>query len=545
MRRFRKIFQAIGERVFRLGIFREMKIWWGENRVGVAKMLVVFVWIFGILMRLGVAVGVKMPVWNYDMGGPDGYGHMGYMWRIYKTGRLPQWNYQQFYHPPLHYLIGAGVLKVSSIFTNDEELMQNLLKVMSFCWSILILIVVWRFLGEIELRRRTKYLAMTVFLCQTGLIRMACSVNNDPLSILLIFYSLLWLIRWWKKPSIKGAGILGIFTGLAVMTKTSAMVLWPVEFIVFIVKMISSVKSNRTFLLERKESQRKERKDSSGFITESQKSDKKIEKQDLGFITSTFIKMAVAFMIISLPIGLWYPVRNYVRFGQEFGYVLDLGDPEKNVVEKPLYGPERGLQTKIEEDLSRAALYRIKTYENTLEHSVTERLVPPGLEQLVVGRKRKDSSRDYYNLYASIILTSLYEDLGIDEDAHGEAMVSALSVIIMVWASVVVVGVIARACLRIVRVIRKKKLDFEIVVEMMMIIYSVVLIAGYVMMNLRLPIGCSTSFRYIMPLVMTGVSVMEMEEKKSGKRGYRGVIYIGLALMIFAYGLADLVIMAG
>ncbi|MDO5480861.1 MAG: glycosyltransferase family 39 protein [Candidatus Saccharibacteria bacterium] len=489
-------------RMFRK-IFREVKEWWGENWTGVAKLIMVVFWFLGILMRLGVAIEVKMPAWNYDMGGPDGYGHMGYMWRIYQTGRLPQWNYTQFYHPPLHYLIGAGVLKISSIFTQDAELMQNLLKIMPFIWSVLILVVAWRMFGEVGMRKRMKYVAMTVMLFQTGLIRMACSVNNDSLSILLILYSLLWLIRWWKNPSVKLAGVLGLFTGLAVMTKASGMVLFLVEFLALMVK-----------FLERKDKKR---------------------------IWRNYAKMALVFMLISLPIGLWYPVRNYMKFGQELTYVLDLGNVEKNVIDRPVSGPERGFMTKLEEEGARATIFWIKNHENTLEHSLFERVVPPGMEQLLIGRRRVDASRDYYNLYASVILTSLYEDLGVSEEKYGEVVISALSVIVMVWASVILAGVMTRGLVRVLSGIRAERVEFE----MIMFIYMVILIFGYVMANLRLPMGCTTSFRYLMPIMVASLTVTGMEEKMARGRIYRRAIYLGLLLMVVAYGLADLAIMAG
>ena len=189
----------------------------------------------------------------------------------------------------------------------------------------------------------------------------------------------------------------------------------------------------------------------------------------------------------------------------------------------------------------RAMVFWIKNHENTLEHSLAERLVPPGMEQLVIGRKRVDASRDYYNLYASVILTSLYEDLEVSEEEYGEVVISALSVIVMVWASVILAGITTRALISVLSGVRAESVGFE----MIMLVYIVVLIFGFVVANLRLPMGCTASFRYLMPIMVASLTVVGCEEKMARGRIYRGMIYLGLWLMVVAYGLADLIIIKG
>ncbi|MDO5480863.1 MAG: glycosyltransferase family 39 protein [Candidatus Saccharibacteria bacterium] len=269
----------------------------------VEKVFFLVVLLFGIVMRMTLfsMVSVEDGYFQHDVMGR--YGHLDYIETIYKTGRLPEINSVQYYHPPLHHIISAGVLRILMPFMGSLKDAEEGLKVLALVYSVLLLVVIWKITGEINLSKRVRRVILLIYLIHPTLVLMSISINNDPLSILLIHYSLLLLIRWWKKPSVKLAGVLGLFTGLAVMTKASGMVLFLVEFLALMVK-----------FLERKDKKR---------------------------IWRNYAKMALVFMLISLPIGLWYPVRNYMKFGQELTYVLDLKNRAEMMRKPVIFGTKK------------------------------------------------------------------------------------------------------------------------------------------------------------------------------------------------------------
>lgn len=105
----------------------------------------------------------------------------------------------------------------------------------------------------------------------------------------MIMWSILRLVKWYKKPKIKNTIILAIITGLTVMTKSNgAIVAIPIIY-VFLLKLYKELK-------------------------------KAENKKD---VIKKYFGLFVLFGIIALPIGLWYNIRNYILFNQPILYVLD------------------------------------------------------------------------------------------------------------------------------------------------------------------------------------------------------------------------------
>lgn len=145
---------------------------------------------------------------------------------------------------------------------------------------------------EFKLKEKHILFIMFITALHPTLIILSGSVNNDCLSVTMIMWSILRLIKWYKKPNAKNTVWIGIVTGLAVMAKTNAgIVAIPIIYI-FILRLYR----------ELKKSENKKR------------------------IIKKYIYTFILFGSIALPIGLWYNIRNYILFDQPLLYVLDLKD---------------------------------------------------------------------------------------------------------------------------------------------------------------------------------------------------------------------------
>ena len=77
------------------------------------KRIAIVIIIIGIIFRLIYISYTSIEDRQHDMKG--NFGHLGYIKNIYETGKLPETNRGQFYHPPLHHLISANFVKIQNL----------------------------------------------------------------------------------------------------------------------------------------------------------------------------------------------------------------------------------------------------------------------------------------------------------------------------------------------------------------------------------------------------------------------------------------------
>ena len=253
------------------------------------KKIILAVIIIGIILRIIYIAYTPITKRQHDM--EKEVGHLAYIETIYETGKLPEHNKWQFYQQPLHHIISAGWLKLAEVFGIGLENAEESLQILTAIYSSVIIVISYFILKELGIDDKLKLLVITIIAVHPTFIILSGSINNDILMIMLTFFGILYLIKWYKNSSIKNTVILAITTGLIALTKISGAIIAIPILYVFMDKFW------RNYFLE------KDRK-------------KTIKK---------YILECIVFGVIALGIGLSYSIRNFLLFNQSVFYVPKAG----------------------------------------------------------------------------------------------------------------------------------------------------------------------------------------------------------------------------
>ena len=237
------------------------------------KIILVLIFILAILTRIIFISKTDIATFQFDVGIQEDYNksidyeslyetfdkdynegrHINYIMQLYTHGTLPGKIIGQFYHPPLHHFIMALTLKTMDLFSDSASFKFESMQVVTFIYSIVILLVLYKLLEELELDDKNKILPMILFAFYPLYIFMAGSINNDELVTMFALICLLYLLKWKKDPSIKNTIIIASSIGLGLMTKSSMYVMIiPAIYVYFSVLMeyVKNDKKYGTILLE-------------------------------------------------------------------------------------------------------------------------------------------------------------------------------------------------------------------------------------------------------------------------------------------------------
>ena len=242
-------------------------------------------------------ITVNINTFQYDIGIKDGFneayydkffkldrttlkenGHLEYILKIYSNGALLDSNTNQAYHPPLNHIILASFIKILDCFGASNKFKIEALEFPSIIYSILIIMVIYKIMKEIGLSSKQIILPISIIIFHPLFIFMSRLINNDNLVILFSLVSILYLIKWYKNPTYRNTIILALAIGFGGMTKTSIVVMVIPLLFTYMKKIIESV------------------------------DDSKLIKR--------IILEGLIFSCISLPLILWYSIRNAIKFGQ-------------------------------------------------------------------------------------------------------------------------------------------------------------------------------------------------------------------------------------
>ncbi len=277
----------------------------GKYNLSLAQSIIVI----GCVMRIGYMLYTNCTERTYDLYefSKDSYGHAAYLLNIVEEGRLPTGYFSQAYQQPFFYLCSSIVSQVVNgvLGTADAYYIVDAARVVSCFASCAILLLVKPFLDICKIKKSGACIALAIVAFTPAFYLAGGRVNGDALTTMFMLLEIMYTIKWYRESSWKNTVLLAIFYGLGVMTKISCGI-----FAIFTV-CVFAFKLYRVCIKEKKVS-----------------------------IHNMCVKLGV-FGLISIPLGLWYSIRNTILFGQPLMYVAEI--PYNN----PLYRGEYPILSRL------------------------------------------------------------------------------------------------------------------------------------------------------------------------------------------------------
>lgn len=432
-----------------------------------ARRAVMLLLIAGFIMRIGVMLYTPFDVRQHDVGGAFDCGHINYILDMAKF-QLPATNYNQFYHPPFYYFLAGIVYNIANGITHVSDAGMETVKIIPCFASCATAILSVRIFRELRFSGTAQVIAAAVVCLHPCFFYLAPSINNDALSIFFITSAILYIVKWYRRQSMRNTVFLALSIGLGMMTKLSVVVITPVAAAVFIYVFF---------------------RDYGGFKKTGPVLSRAREK-----LVSRF----GVFLCISVPLGLWYSVRNYVLFHQSLGYVLKLSTG-------------------------------IAQYKGNASFASRFLSLPLIREMFANGHIFSDMDHNL-SVYVLLLKTSIFGEWNYSfENLSGEARYYMLANLILIVVSL----------LAAVYVLVFGRDRFTRLRKTLLLFIWLILMGFYINFNISYPFGCTADFRYIVPTVITGAGFLGLGYDVMARRHPNALPYaaglLTFSVMLFAF----------
>lgn len=271
---------------FLIGLIQLSIVLYREKAISAERLAILLV-ALGIVVRFCYVIRIDCQTMQHDVYNFQGtYGHEGYIMYWYNNGlKLPDFDIRtvvQYYHPPLHHILMALLLKIFTIFGIELTIAQEAIQILPMLYSSLAMVVCCRIFGLIKLRGIGFVLATAIVCFHPTFIIWGGAYNNDMLSALFMLTAIMWTLKWYQNPCLLRILPIAVCVGCGMMTKLSAWMVAPAIAFVFLWVFIKNIKR-----------------------------------------PLPFIGQFAAFGAVCVPLGLWWGIRNLLAFGVPITYVWD------------------------------------------------------------------------------------------------------------------------------------------------------------------------------------------------------------------------------
>ena len=393
--------------------------------------------IIAVLIALGIAIRFVYILYTgtvdrqHDGGNfNDIRGHMGYIKYWYASGlKLPDYDvrmYEQHYHPPLHHWLMALLLRLLTAIGVKFPIAAEAIQILPMLYSSLTMIVCYRIFRLVKLHGNPLIAAMAIVCFHPTFIIFSGSYNNDMLLMPFMMAAILWGLRWYREPVMRNIIPLALCIGLGMMTKLSGWMVAPAVAFVFLVILIKNIKK-----------------------------------------PLQYIGQYAVFGVICIPLGVWWQVRNLIKFQVPLSFIPDFGK---------------------------------QSFMYSGNMPLTQRLFSFGNGQLdfVYGSITiVDAPYNEYNPTLGLFKTAMFDECANSiNDIHFPQI--HITGPILFWISVVLF-LTAFVCF-IVSMIRKSENTDGVERIYFSLLFGVILVSYY-MFALAYPHSCTFNIRYCMPLI--------------------------------------------
>lgn len=425
------------------------------------------------LVKLCYVLGTPVTVRQHDMGAfaLNGGGHAGYIEYLLANHRLFSEmdirNAGQFYHPPLHHAISAAwVFLGEKVLRLDYVPARESIQTLTLFYSVCILISAYQIFRYFRLEGPALYIPLVLVGFHPTFILLAGSVNNDVLSVAFILGAVVSTLKWYENQTMKGILKIALCVGLGMMTKLSAAMVAPPIAVVFLIVLLRKWKTDGKRLMGQ----------------------------------------FCCFGLLCVPLGMWFGIRNLVKWGVPFTYVPAFSTRSSQYLGKMSF-------------LSRVTDFSPRQFANVYQQWASH------------------GSYNEYNPLVALLKTSLFgeAELIVKESSAAPGMLVAALPAVLFWVNVAIAA-IAFAAMFVIYF--KKNGERETAVQFLLLFYLVTMV-GYYKMTAEYPHVCTMDFRYIAPTAVLGAAFLGMllqELDSRGKTlGRTAAAVLGGAAFVFSF----------
>lgn len=184
------------------------------------------------------------------------------------------------------------------------------------------------------------------------------------------------------------------------------------------------------------------------------------------------IRQYAVFLLISVPLGLWYPIRNLIRFGQPLTYVLDL---------------------------------KGTSMPSIADVSLWKRILPWGVENWF-WPAFADVYHDY-NMPEYLLKSALFGEFTFDN-------MGVFAVVLLLLHSLLALLSLA-AVIYVAVTFRRRRRALSLGIVSMYILWML----SYIFFNIRYPYGCSMDYRYVAMVGVAGALALAVMAEEMWEKG--------------------------
>jgi len=390
-------------------------------------------------------------------------GHLGYIAYLHQYHKLPQTDPRlqgSFYNPPLFYLSEAMLWgMMEKVGSSDIQIHEAFQWIPFFCTivSMAVMLLLLRKMGM----KGFPFVLMEILICfHPAFSILSLTVNPDAMAFLFVMLVILLTWRWYEKPGFLRIGLLGLAFGLGMLTKLSDALMAPAVAVVFCVVLLSGkVKAHQS-------------------------------------ISRVSILMQyVLFLIISVPIGMFWYIRNIIRFGMPMNYVPSVSDIGYLCISQNNLG-----------FIKRLGLPSPSTLKDI--HFVI-------------------SAEHQYNIWAQTFKTAIVDEKYLTCNTEFTGLLLHMILIVSLILAIILNIMFLWVMLRNHRISRLQK-------AFLLLVYGVIL-GNYINFCFAYPQTCTMSYRYIpvtllFPCIGGGLIWEDLNKKWWGK-----IVQIGLTALILFF----------
>ncbi|MBO6138299.1 MAG: glycosyltransferase family 39 protein [Lachnospiraceae bacterium] len=261
--------------------------------------ILVFTALCAFILRLVYIIYTPTDIRQHDVIGFGGTrGQAAYIEWFYNNGlKLIQTDPRDkwgFFQPPLHHVLAAGWLKLNTLMGVPYARATENIQYLTLIYSLILLFYAYRLFKYFKLSGKALYAAFALVAFHPSFILLSGSVNNDMLCILLTVMTVYYALKWYDSRSYADIIKTALCMGLSMMTKLSGVLSAPAVAFLFLYVWIKGGRSD--------------------FLK--------------------YLKEYLIFGLISVPIGMWFPIRSYLKFGIPLNYTPVVG--ERLIYNSPL-----------------------------------------------------------------------------------------------------------------------------------------------------------------------------------------------------------------